>query len=220
MSKLENVKFLVLTLFISVIVCSCNQNKPKDQITVVGENIDSIAIARDTDQEAAIEGSYEFAKSLSVSENLVYDVKGYGGPPSRGEYAVIKRGADNKPDTVALGARHGIIINAFTADLNKNNSPEVYIIFQSADSFKKGSIIAYEFDKSGKTTNISVRDYSKAEVNEDYRGRDTIYLEHQMIVRQFPVFKKENTPGACLKARYTLKNTELLLNSKEALKHN
>src|SRR3954468_2227804 len=85
---------------------SCNQNK--NQVPVVGD-LDSAAIARDTAMQMGFESSYEYHKTLVANEQLVYDVVGYGGPASNGEFAILRRAANNKADTVVKQTRNGII---------------------------------------------------------------------------------------------------------------
>jgi hypothetical protein len=213
------IKLLVIAMIISLAFCSCQQHQANNNIPQVGD-FDSAAIANDTVMQQAIESSYEYAKTLTINDKLVYDVVAYGGPASRGEYAILRRGADNKADTVVREERHGIIADAFTGDLNKDSRPEIYIVLQSADNMKAEIIAGYQFDKNGKVERITTPDYSKAEINEHYTGHDSIYLENQMIVRLFPEINSENKPAAWLKAHYALINNKLLLNSKEGLKYN
>ena len=83
-------------------------------------NLDSSAIALDTTMQKGIESSYEYSKTLTVNEKLVYDVRAFGGPGSQGEFAILRRGADNKSDTVVKEKRDGIIADAFLNDKELN----------------------------------------------------------------------------------------------------
>jgi hypothetical protein len=172
--------FFLISLIVSIVFSSCNPNKSKDKAIEVFENVDSTTIASDTITEKAIESSYEYAKSLPVSEKLVFDVRGYGGPASHGEYAILRRGADNKPDTVAHGERDGVIANSFTADLNKNGNPEVYIDIQAANGSNTGRIIGYEFDMSGKATSIQVEQPSEGLIEFGLDTTDKIVLHMEL----------------------------------------
>lgn len=85
---------------------SCRQNS--DTTPVLG-NMDSTAIAADTALQLGLESSYEFHKTIVVHKNLAYDITAYGGPASFGEFAIMKRGADNITDTVIKETRNGKI---------------------------------------------------------------------------------------------------------------
>ena len=123
---------------------SCNQNNSQ---TPVAGSFDSTAIALDTTMQKNIEASYEFAKTLTVNEKLVYDIRGYGGPASKGEFAILRRGADNKTDTVMRGKRDGIITDAYLTDSNKNHRMEVYIIIENPLKKNSKKVIRYEGEK-------------------------------------------------------------------------
>ncbi|MES2621823.1 MAG: hypothetical protein V4615_13315 [Bacteroidota bacterium] len=122
---------------------SCNQNQNQSKVHVVGE-LDSVAIAMDTTMQKGFESSYEFHKTLTVHEKLVYDVVGYGGSSSNGEYAILSRGADNKIDTVIKGIRDGIIADAYLADSNKNKREEVYVVIQNPSQSSERKILRFE----------------------------------------------------------------------------
>jgi hypothetical protein len=116
----------VIILFVSLLFSSCNQ-KPTNKIPVVG-SLDSAAIEQDTIMQLGFESSYEFHKSIPVNANLVYDVVGYGGSASKGEFAILRRGPDNIADTVVKQNRNGIIADAY---LNTDNEQEVFVVIQN-----------------------------------------------------------------------------------------
>lgn len=95
-----------LILTTSLFLFSCNQNNTAP--TEFG-TVDSLAVAADTSMQLGIESSYEFHKTLVASDTLVYDIVGYGGNATKGELAVLKRGANNKADTVFKQTREGMI---------------------------------------------------------------------------------------------------------------
>ena len=142
--KMQIFPFTVSRL-LSIVYCllsfsSCNQNQSK--IPVVG-TLDSVAIAQDTTMQKGFESSYEFHKTLTVHEKLVYDIVGYGGSSSKGEYAILRRGSDNKADTIMKGIREGFIANAYLADSNKNKREEVYVIIQNPSQISEKKILTH-----------------------------------------------------------------------------
>lgn len=95
---------LLFCLFLS----SCNQHNNQNPNFGI---LDSAYVAQDTLMQKGIESSYEYHKTLTANEKLVYDVIAWG-ENSKGEFAIVKRGADNKADTVVKEMREGIIAEA------------------------------------------------------------------------------------------------------------
>ena len=151
----------VIAFIVSLLLYSCNQNKPTTKIPVVGEAVDSASIAQDTLQQKSIEESYEYAQTVVVSPKLVYDIRAYGGFASHGEYCIIRRGADNKPDTVVQAARFGVIVNTFFADLNDNGEEEVYVVMKKTSAGASSYVSGFEFDKEGAADPLIFGDSSK-----------------------------------------------------------
>lgn len=177
---------LFIALIATVICCACNRVQKKDETPVVGEDVDSAAIAVDTSTQKAMESSYEYSNTVTVNNKLVFDVMAYGGPATKGEYAIIKRGADNKPDTIAHGERNGIIASSFTADLNHNSLPEVYLVVQTADTLRTENIIVYEYNvEKNETVELDG-------IKDNHHAHDSIYVEDdKFLVLRYPI--KNNT---------------------------
>ncbi len=140
-SSVKLVGDFVVMLFGCIVLTSCSQNQKN--IPTVG-NLDTVAIALDTAMQLGFENSYEFHKTLVVHQNLVFDIIGFGGTATSGEYAILRRGADNKPDTVTKGTREGMIVDAYLADSNKNNREEVYIKLSKPGSDSQQRLIRFE----------------------------------------------------------------------------
>jgi hypothetical protein len=186
-----------LPVIISLILTACTQHTPSDKTPFVGEAVDSVAIANDTVQQENIEGSYEYAQTIIVSPKLVYDVRGYGGPASYGEYCILRRGADNKPDTVAHGERSGIIVNAFAADLNSNLKEEIYLIMRKTNPGASCHIVGYEFDNTGRATSIEFSSTLKGFSINSPLGKDslsdTIFVQGDVLVKSSLPYREGNS---------------------------
>lgn len=122
-------RFFLPFVFCVMLLVSCRQNK--DNTPVLG-SLDSTAIALDTTMQLGLESSYEFHKTIPVNTHLVYDVVGFGGSVSKGEYAILRRGAGNQSDTVQKGIRYGLI-----ADAQLKNTVLTLIILNPADTLQK-----------------------------------------------------------------------------------
>jgi hypothetical protein len=134
----------LLFVVCGLLLNSCNQNS--NRAPEVGE-IDTTAIAQDTSMQKGFESSYEYAKTLVVHEHLVYDIRAYGGPASSGEFAIIRRGADNKSDTVVIEKRNGAIEDAFLKENHLN------IIVRAGDSTRTLSYNLRDLNNKPQTIN-------------------------------------------------------------------
>lgn len=134
-------KRLFYLLFIVCCLTSCTSGN-KDKTPVLG-HLDTLAIAMDTTMQLGFESSYEFHKTLTVTDTLVYDVIAYGGSASKGELAILRRGATNKTDTVFKDIREGIIAETWLADSNNNKQPEVYIVVKDAAGNRMQKLVKY-----------------------------------------------------------------------------
>ncbi|MFM2307734.1 MAG: hypothetical protein RLZZ367_2403 [Bacteroidota bacterium] len=133
-----------LFYLLSIVCClsSCSSGN-KDKTPVLG-HLDTLAIAMDTTMQLGFESSYEFHKTLTVTDTLVYDVIAFGGPATKGEVAILRRGAANKTDTVFKDVRTGIIADTWLADSNNNKKPEVYIAIKGAADNRLQKLVKYE----------------------------------------------------------------------------
>lgn len=197
-----------LSLFASLIFCSCNRNTAKAPEAQQVGDFDSSVVAHDTAMQRTLESSYEYAKTLNVSGKLAYDIRAYGGSASQGEYAILRRAGNMGADTVAKGNREGIFLDAFVADLNHNGKEEIYIITQSAGTGGYGNVIGWEFDKEGKATALSFPDPAQSAV-QGYMGKDSFFIERHMMVRRYPVYKEADSnccpTGGYMQEYYQLK---------------
>ena len=191
-----------IIILISLILTACNQNKPAEsQIPVVGEAVDSAAIAQDTFGQKSLEASYEYAQTVIVNPKLVYDIRAYGGPASHGEYAILRRGADNKTDTVVMAERFGTIVNTFTADLNHNGKEEIYVVMRKTNRGASSYVSAFEFDKAGLGKSLIFGDSSKhftintpVAYDSINPNSDSIFISEDMITKSYP-HDKNNLSG-------------------------
>lgn len=197
----------ILIAFSSMLTASCNNPLGNNPNSVQG-TIDSIAIASDTLMQLGIESSYEYHSTLVADKDLVFDVVGYGGSASEGQFAVLRRGINNQTDTIAKGNREGIIEQSFIADLDKNGVKEVYIVTQSVGSGAYAKLIGYTFSGNKVQPIVSVFNETTG-----YMGHDSVYSDKESIYRQFPIFLPSD-PNCCPTGglqteKYKLKNYRL-----------
>jgi len=195
---------LVSSILIATVLCSCSQKKQGEAKIVEVGDMDSSAIAQDTSMQLAFENSYEYSKTLNVSKNLAFDVRAYGGSASKGEFAIIRRGADNKPDTIFKSERNGVIMDSWASDLNGNGEPEVMVITQTTGENKKASINAIEVTAGESAKPILYSTKLLKELAHEYKGNDSIYyVKGEGIYHRFPL-----DDGGIVTAKYGLKGNK------------
>ncbi|MBK7148865.1 MAG: hypothetical protein IPH78_08590 [Bacteroidetes bacterium] len=210
-------------LALSVLLTACNQQPNQKQIPVVGE-IDSAFIASDTAMQLGLESSYEYHNTLIVNTQLVYDIIGWGTKYAEGELAIVKRGADNKPDTVAKDKRVGIIENSLLVNLQSGSAeksePQVLLIMRQPGTGVYGSIIVYQTPEFKR---LKFENELPAGLEQSaYMGHDSFYVSANKLHRQFPLYKK-NDANCCPSGRhitlsYKVKQHALLLDKIESKK--
>jgi hypothetical protein len=129
-----------------------------------------------------MESSYEYAKTLSVAEKLVYDIRAYGGPATEGKFAIIRRAADNKPDTIVKGDRKGIFVDALLTRLNKTHAAEIVIVTRNADSSAASNLMVYAINNTGDLSPVKY-DRDLGEMMGGI-GRDSFYVEGNELIRR------------------------------------
>lgn len=94
--------------------------------------------------------------------------------------------ADNSPITREID---GIVTAAEIADINVDNSPEIYIYVQSAGSGSYGSLVAYSANRRKSLSEISlpaVADDPKLRAG--YQGHDEFAVVENTFVQRFPIY--------------------------------
>lgn len=204
---MKNILAILLSL---ALLSSCNHNK-QPEIPVVGD-MDSLAIANDTLTQKNIEANYEYAKTLTVNDKLVYDVMAYGGPASKGMYAIIRRGADNKQDTIVKGIREGIIKDVWLTKLDSKNQNEVIIITRTPDSTAVGNLFAYAV-RGNEMIQLKYSGFLGDMMSANYHGQDSFYVQGNQIIRTFPLYADGDAvccpSGGGIKIPYSIKGDEL-----------
>ena len=102
--------------------------------------------------------------------------------------------ADNSPITRETD---GKVVLAEVADLNVDNSPEVYVYTQSAGSGSYGGLIAYAANNRKSLSEIYLPPVAdNAEASTGYMGHDEFRVVENTLVQRFPVYKEGDTNAA------------------------
>ncbi len=99
------------------------------------------------------------------------------------------------------------------ADINVDNSPEVYVFMTSAGNSDYGSLIAYSANKKKSLTEIYLPPPKEdAKTFKGYRGHDEFQIIETSLARRFPVYKDQDSDdkptGGMRQIQYKLKAGE------------
>lgn len=107
----------------------------------------------------------------------------------------------------------GTVMGAEVADLNADQSPEIYVYVQSAGSGSYGSVVAYGANRRKSLSQIYVPPVSEnAEAAKGYMGHDEFAVVEGTLVQRFPVYKETDTnaspTGGTRQVQWKLKQGE------------
>jgi hypothetical protein len=98
---------------------------------------------------------------------------------------------DNRPIERTV---EGVVTGAEVADLNVDQSPEIYIYVQSAGSGSYGSLVAYAANNRKSLSEIYLRPVSDdAEASKGYMGHDEFAVVENTLVQRFPIYREGDT---------------------------
>ncbi len=117
---------------------------------------------------------------------------------------------DNSPITRETD---GTVVLAEVADLNVDNSPEVYVYTRSAGSGSYGGLIAYAANDRKSLSEIYLPPVTDdPEASKGYMGHDEFRVVENTLVQRFPVYRDGDTnaepTGGTRQLQYTLEPGE------------
>jgi len=154
----------------------------------------------DAAQQAAPAEAAPQAAPVTYEETLEYVGISFHvvatGDGSIGSVTITPSGleADNTPITRETDGR---VVLAEVADLNVDNSPEVYVYTQSAGSGSYGGLIAYAANDRKSLSEIYLPPVAEnPEASKGYMGHDEFRVVESTLVQRFPVYKEGDTNAA------------------------
>jgi hypothetical protein len=97
-------------------------------------------------------------------------------------------------DTTLHSEADGTVTGAQVADLDNNNSPELYIYTSSAGSGSYGGLIAYAANNLKSLSEIYLVPLTESEdAAAGYMGHDTFKIMGNRLIRSFPIYLPDDT---------------------------
>lgn len=98
---------------------------------------------------------------------------------------------DNRP---MLRKVDGAIVRAEVADLNADQSPEIYVYVRSEDKSARGTLVAYAANRKKSLSEIYLAPIAdNPEASKGFRGHDEFAVVESTLVQRFPVYRDGDT---------------------------
>jgi len=154
---------------------------PKENQAAGGESAPAAAApaAPPSAQVAAFDSTFEL---LGVRFHVASATEG-----SVGRLMITPSGLeiDNSPVTQEID---GTVTGAEVADLNVDQSPEIYVYVRSAGADARGSVVGYAANRRKSLSQIYLAPVTdNAEAAKGYRGHDDFAVVEGTLVQRFPV---------------------------------
>lgn len=158
---------------------------------------------------------FRFHKAIEVKPGLTLDIVSWGrGSNSVGGYLILRSDSTHLSYRSEADELDGKIVDAWDMDLDTDGNPELYIQAEG-EGKGKGSFLnmyIYEYSEGGSNQQIRFPELSSS-LKEGYRGNDSVYIKEGKLMREFPVYDKNDSTGTATgdrrKMEYTLRNNSL-----------
>lgn len=135
------------------------------------------------------------AKPFSQKNTLhgvTFDVSATNGG-SKNKLTIAVDGLDHKIEPI-IREIDGIVTGAEVADLDRNQSPEIYVFVNSVGSGSYGSLVALSSNNRKSLTDIYLPDITEdKKLSAGYMGHDEFAVIESVLARRFPVYKPGDT---------------------------
>ena len=200
----------VLALALAGCTTGSNTNTSSSDQEEIGTSAKSPETPEVAESPAKESEEKPFMKTLEL-QGVTFDIESANSIPGN-KVKVTTKGLSetNEPLEVEVD---GTVTGAEVADLNIDQSPEVYIYISGNDPQKKGSVLGFSANKKKSLSMISVPEIaSGSKEAKGYRGRDEFSVVESTLIRRFPVFKEgdadDKPTGGTRQLQYKLKPGE------------
>jgi hypothetical protein len=191
-----NLKSIFPLLFLAIVLLfGCVTEEPKEEIKPVVKKIMQ---------------PFRFHKAIEVRPGLTLDIVSWGrGSNSVGGYLILRSDSTQLNYRSVAGELDGKIMDAWDMDLDSDGNPELYIHAKGEGKGSYLSMYIYEYADNGSNQQLRFPELSSS-LNEGYRGNDSVYIKDGKLLRQFPVYNKNDSTGTktgeIRKIEYVLRN--------------
>jgi len=130
--------------------------------------------------------------------------------PEKNMVTLEPKGLQRSSDQIAVPV-DSAVTRAFLADMDGDNSPELFVVLTNPGSGSYGEVLAYSTNGKKSLTPIMIEAPSPKDLD-GYMGHDDYEVMENTFVRRFPVYKKGDTnaspSGGFRQFQYKLKPGE------------
>jgi hypothetical protein len=191
-----NLKSIFPLLFLVIVLLfGCGTEEPKEEVKPIVKKIMQ---------------PFRFHKAIEVRPGLTLDIVSWGrGSNSVGGYLILRSDSTQLNYRSVAGELDGKIMDAWDMDLDSDGNPELYIHAKGEGKGSYLSMYIYEYADNGSNQQLRFPELSFS-LNEGYRGNDSVYIKDGKLLRQFPVYNKNDSTGTktgeIRKIEYVLRN--------------
>jgi hypothetical protein len=155
---------------------------------------------------------FRYHKAIEVKPGLTLDVLSWGrGSNSVGGYLILRSDSTHLNYRSVSDELDGKIVDVWDMDMDSDGNPELYIQAEGEGEGSYLNMYIYEYSENGSNQRIRFPGLSSSS-KKGYKGRDSVYVKEDRIMREFPVFTSEDstaTASSKRKLEYSLKNNSL-----------
>jgi len=175
-------------------------NPDKVQQDTFGE-LDTTKIATDTSMEVNMDLSYEYQKTLTQNDSVVFDILAYDKPSNsdpkkwEGKFIVIRR-TNTKQDTIIKDSRFGPVKGLSLADLDHDGRPEILFYEDQTADKSRWHLRIYIRKPDGTYKGVYWREQDVRSSADHYRGFDTFFIYENHLIRRYPYYEGKDSANA------------------------
>jgi hypothetical protein len=178
-------------------------------ITGCGSDGKKPAASNNVAAKPALMQPFRFHKAIEVSPGQTYDVVSWGrGATQVGAFAILHSDSSKMKYTTTTGDLDGTITDVYNADMDADGNPEILIQSKGKDTVNYARIYAFEFNNNG----ADKLDFPKltSSQRKGYRGNDNFYIKEGKLIREFPIYDRNDSlakpTGAKRQLEYSLRS--------------
>lgn len=139
---------------------------------------------------------FRFHKTVEVKPGLTFDVLSWGrGAELIGGLLILRSDSVHTHYRSVTDELEGRLVDAWNMDMDSDGHPEIFVQAVSDDEGRPSlNLLVYEFNSSGSAQKLHFPDLSSG-TKKQYRGRDSLYVKEESLMRQFPLFEETDSTG-------------------------